>query len=87
MRFIFMLMVLSVFTGPVFANQQGNAGECLKMYRAYLNDYEAREPQARELMLYFSNVCMPESAYSDDPQYNKLLQLREIDDRVITIET
>jgi hypothetical protein len=85
MKYIFMLLILFVTIDPVLAEQAEKPGKCLDRYRTYLNDFEPGQSQPRALLLYFSNICMPESAHSEDPHYLKLLQRMDEERQVITI--
>lgn len=86
MKSLFMLLMLFVITDPVLAAQPDSPAKCLHKYRTQLNDLSASEVQPQALLLYFSNMCMPEAARSEDPQYFKLLQIMDDDEPVITIE-
>jgi len=85
MKYIFMLLILFVTTDPVLADKADKPGKCLDRYRTYLNDSELGQSQPRALLLYFSNMCMPESAHSEDPHYLKLLQRMDDEQQDITI--
>jgi len=85
MKYIFMLLILFLVATPVLADHADKPGKCLDMYRTYFNKFEVSQSQPAALLLYFSNICMPESAHSAEPQYFKLLQRMDDDRQVITI--
>lgn len=86
MKYIFMLLTLFVITAPVLAVQADRPGKCLDKNRININDFEFGQSQPKALLLYFSNMCMPESVHSVEPQYFKLLQRMDADEQDITIQ-
>ncbi|GMR01521.1 MAG: hypothetical protein BMS9Abin19_0916 [Gammaproteobacteria bacterium] len=84
MKFILMLLILLVLSDAVLADQNNNNAECLKMYRNYMKDHSI----SRSQMFYFLDSCMPaDSAVSDEAQHQKLLQIIDNDEKIMTIKT
>lgn len=86
MKSIFISLMLFVITAPVHAEQAFSASTCLKKFHSKKNSYQSAPMQPDARVLYFSNLCMPESAHSEDPRYFHLLQRMEQEDEIITIQ-
>jgi hypothetical protein len=86
MKYLVILLTLFVLADPALAAPHGSTGECLEKYRPPLNDFEASRVNPVELMRYLIELCMPESAHSDELHYYKRLQIMDDDQQVSTLQ-
>lgn len=82
---LFVPFLLSI-TSIAHAGQTNSPDDCLEMYRTYLVDQNSRKLQPQEVPHAFTDICLPDTARSEDPQYSKLMQLMQDDKQIVALE-
>ncbi len=88
MKFILMSLTLFLLADPVLARPDNNTSECLNIYRTYMNVYGASRFIPEEQMLNFIYRCLPvDPVDSNEAQHQKLLQITDDNEKIITIKS
>ena len=84
LRYITALIILLTLSSPVTANQ--SQGICQEMALSLLNDSDTSIPEFKQQIMYFADMCMPESAISQQAQIFRKLELIKDDESALTIQ-
>ena len=84
LRSIAGIIVLLTLSLQADANQRQIT--CQKMVLSLLDHFDINDPWSQQQVLYFADMCMPDSALSENPQTVKKLQLLKDDGNVVTVQ-
>ena len=77
--------ILFTLSSPAVAVDQSET-ICQKMVLSLLSDHGTNIPEFKQQIMFFADMCMPESAMSEQPQIYRKLKLIEDDGYIETIQ-